>query len=141
MPAFDSGGVAIQYEVHGEGRPIVLVHGFASSFERNWKNTGWVQFLTGHGYQVIGPDVRGHGGSAKLYTPEAYSTEQMSGDLLCLLDHLQIARTDVMGYSMGGGIVARLAMDHPERVRRIVVGGVADAAIRAHHDPAGPREI
>lgn len=141
MPLFDSGGVAIRYEVHGEGRPVALVHGFASSFQRNWKNTGWVQFLTGHHFQVIGLDVRGHGGSEKLYTREAYSTEQMSGDLLALLDYLRIARAELIGYSMGGGIVARLAMDHPERVRTIVAGGVADAAIRAHHDPAGPREI
>jgi len=141
MPEFDSGGVPIQYELHGGGRPVVLVHGFASSFQRNWKNTGWVQFLTAHGYQVIGLDVRGHGGSAKLYTPEAYTTEQMSGDLLRLLDHLRIARADLIGYSMGGGIAARLAMDHPDRARKIVAGGVADAAIRAHHDPAGPREI
>src|SRR5437764_3063286 len=109
MPTFDSTGVSIRYEVHGEGRPIVLVHGFASSFERNWNNTGWVQFLTGHGYQVIGLDVRGHGSSEKLYRPEAYTTEQMSGDLLLLLDHLSIAQADLMGYSMGGGIVLRLA--------------------------------
>src|SRR6266566_4978502 len=103
MLAINSNGVSIQYEVHGEGHPIVLVHGFASSFERNWKNPGWVQFLTGHGYQIVGIDVRGHGGSEKLYTSEAYTTEQMSGDLLHLLDHLYIARADLMGYSMGGG--------------------------------------
>jgi pimeloyl-ACP methyl ester carboxylesterase len=141
MAVFDSDGVAIRYETHGEGRPIVLVHGFASSFERNWKNTGWVSFLTGHGYQVIGFDVRGHGGSEKLYAPAAYATEQMSGDLLHLLDHLNIPQADLMGYSMGGGLVLRLALDHPERVRKVVVGGVADAVIREYHDPAVPREI
>src|SRR5437879_5775524 len=115
MPTFNSGGVSIYYEAHGESRPIALVHGFSSSFQRNWKNTAWVEFLTKHGYQVIGLDVRGHGGSEKLYRPDAYATERMSGDLLNLLDHLNVARADLMGYSMGGGIVLRLAMDHPER--------------------------
>jgi pimeloyl-ACP methyl ester carboxylesterase len=141
MPSFDSDGVSLRYEVYGEGPPVVLVHGFASSFERNWRNTGWVTFLTGHGFQVIGLDVRGHGGSEKPHRADAYPTEQMSADLLHLLDHVTIARADLIGYSMGGGIVLRLAMDRPERVRKLVVGGVADAMIRKHHDPAVPQEI
>ena len=141
MPTFCSDGIAIDYEVHGDGRPIALMHGFSSSFQRNWKNTGWVEFLTRHGYQVIGLDGRGHGGSEKLYHTEAYTTETMSGDLRNLLDHLNIPRADLMGYSMGGGIVLRLAMDHPERVRKVVVGGVGDDIIRGRHNPEGPREI
>jgi pimeloyl-ACP methyl ester carboxylesterase len=141
MPVLDSNGIAIHYEVYGEGQPIVLVHGFASSFQRNWKNTGWVEFLTKHGCQVIGLDVRGHGGSEKLYRPEAYTTTAMSGDVLSLLDHLNVAEADLMGYSMGGGIVLRLAMDHPERVRKVVVGGVADAVIQGLHDPEQLQEI
>jgi pimeloyl-ACP methyl ester carboxylesterase len=141
MPPFDSGGVSLHYEVHGAGRPILLVHGFASSFERNWKNTGWVSFLTGHGRQVIGLDMRGHGGSEKPHRAEVYTTAQMSADLLHLLDHLKIAQADLIGYSMGGGVVLRMAMDHPERARRLVVGGVADAIIRKHHDPAVLQEI
>jgi pimeloyl-ACP methyl ester carboxylesterase len=141
MPTFSSDGIAIYYEVHGEGRPIALVHGFSSSFQRNWKNTGWIEFLTRHGYQVIGLDVRGHGGSEKLYGADAYTTEKMSGDLRHLLDHLSIAQADLMGYSMGGGIVLRLAMDHAERVRKVVVGGVGDDILRGFHNPEEPREI
>jgi pimeloyl-ACP methyl ester carboxylesterase len=141
MSILDSNGIAIHYEVYGEGRPIVLVHGFASSFQRNWKNTGWVEFLTRHGYQVIGLDMRGHGGSGKLYRPEAYTTPALSGDVMNLLDHLSVAEADLMGYSMGGGIVLRLAMDHPERVRKVVVGGVADALISGPHDPGPLKEI
>jgi pimeloyl-ACP methyl ester carboxylesterase len=90
---------------------------------------------------VIGLDVRGHGGSAKPHHADAYTTEQMSADLLRLLDHLAVARADLIGFSMGGGIVLRLAMDHPERVRKLVAGGVGDAVIRQYHDPAEPEVI
>lgn len=141
MALFHSDAVSISYELHGEGRPILLVHGFSSSFQRNWKNTGWVEFLTRHGFQVIGLDVRGHGASEKRYRPEDYTTAALSGDVLKLMDHLRLARADLMGYSMGGGIALQLAMDHPERVRKLVVGGVADAILRGARDPREPEAI
>jgi pimeloyl-ACP methyl ester carboxylesterase len=141
MAYFDSGGVSIAFEMEGEGRPVVLVHGFASSFQRNWKNTGWVDFLTQRGFQVIGPDVRAHGRSEKFYRPEDYTTAILSGDILSLMDHLRVARADLIGYSMGGGIVLQLAMDHPERVRTVVVGGIADSLLPGSPDAEAPREI
>lgn len=131
MPTFNSNVVSIHYEVHGEGQPIVLVHGFASSFARNWRGPGWVEFLTWHGYQVIGLDVRGHGASEKLYDPQAYDSEPFSTDVLRLLDHLHIAQADLMGYSMGCGIVLYLAAFHGARVRKVIVGGIGDALLGA----------
>ncbi|MBN8920770.1 MAG: alpha/beta fold hydrolase, partial [Rhizobiales bacterium] len=73
---------------------------------------------------VIAMDDRGHGASAKLYDPAAYSTALMAGDAHALLAHLGISRADVMGYSMGARIAAFLASAHPESVRSLVIAGL-----------------
>jgi pimeloyl-ACP methyl ester carboxylesterase len=100
------------------------VHGFGSSKEVNWVQPGWFATLSGAGRRVIALDNRGHGQSTKLYDPADYHTTKMAADVRALLDHLQIERADVMGYSMGARIVAFLALEHPERVRSMVLGGL-----------------
>jgi pimeloyl-ACP methyl ester carboxylesterase len=124
MASFANGGVEIAYLDAGEGDPIVLVHGFASTKEVNWLNPSWVATLTRDGRRVIALDNRGHGASGKLYDPSAYHSATMADDVRALLDHLKIARADVMGYSMGARITAFLAVKHPERVRSAVLGGL-----------------
>lgn len=126
MPGFDNDGVAIDYFDQGDltGEPIVLVHGFASNKETNWVWPGWVAALGNAGRRVIALDNRGHGKSAKLYDPADYDSAKMAGDVRALLDHLGIARADVMGYSMGARIAAFLALVHPERVRSAILGGL-----------------
>jgi pimeloyl-ACP methyl ester carboxylesterase len=124
MPMFDNKGVAIAYLDEGEGDPVVLVHGFASTKEVNWVAPGWIATLTRAGRRAIALDNRGHGASAKLYEPAAYHSAVMADDLRALLDRLGIARADVMGYSMGARIAAFLAVDRPERVRSLVLGGL-----------------
>lgn len=124
MPSFKNGDVEIAYVDEGEGDPIVLVHGFASSKDVNWVSTSWVTTLTRAGRRVIALDNRGHGQSSKLYDPAEYHTEKMAGDVRALLDHLKIERADVMGYSMGARITAWLTVSHPERVRSAVLGGL-----------------
>jgi pimeloyl-ACP methyl ester carboxylesterase len=121
---FESDGVDIAYLDTGEGEPIVLVHGFASNKEVNWVATGWVTTLTRAGRRVIALDNRGHGASAKLYDPAAYHTSRMAEDVRALLDHLGLARADVMGYSMGARNTAFLALAHPDRVRSAIFGGL-----------------
>jgi pimeloyl-ACP methyl ester carboxylesterase len=121
---FRSGPVDIAFLDEGEGEPVVLVHGFASNKEVNWVQPGWVSFLTRAGRRVIALDNRGHGRSGKLYDPAAYHVRTMGGDVLALLDHLGIARADVLGYSMGARIAAFLALDHPDRVRSAILGGL-----------------
>ena len=130
MEFFNSDGVQIAYEVVGEGEPILLVHGFASNGRINWQNTGWVSFLVEQGRQVILIDNRGHGASEKLYSPEIYGAQEMAADCARLLDHLGIDRCDVMGYSMGARICAFLAIYHPEKVRSVVLAGMADNMVR-----------
>lgn len=124
MPSFKHDAIDIAYLDEGAGEPILLIHGFASTKEVNWVSPGWVSTLTGAGRRVIALDNRGHGQSGKLYEPAAYHTAQMAEDARALLDHLNIARADVMGYSMGARIAAFLALQHPERVRAAILGGL-----------------
>ncbi|MGC1466556.1 MAG: alpha/beta hydrolase [Pseudolabrys sp.] len=124
MTSFKNDGVEIDYLDEGEGDPIVLVHGFASNKDVNWVFTNWVTTLTRAGRRVIALDNRGHGKSGKLYDPAAYAVGIMAEDVRALLDHLAIARADVMGYSMGGRITAFLALAHPQRVRSAILGGI-----------------
>ncbi len=135
MPTFHNGDVEIAYFDEGEGEPIVLVHGFASNKEANWVNPGWVAALTQSGRRVIALDNRGHGASTKLYDPAAYQTSLMAGDVRALLDHLGIGRADVMGYSMGARISAFVAVDYPERVRSVIIGGLGIKLVEGHGGP------
>ncbi len=124
MPSFLSDGIEIAYEVYGEGRPILLIHGFASSGAINWLNTGWVDALRQAGWGPITIDNRGHGASRKLYDPKLYFAHQMADDAARLLDRLGHYKLPVMGYSMGARIAAFLALRHPERVQCAVWGGM-----------------
>jgi pimeloyl-ACP methyl ester carboxylesterase len=129
MNSFNSGGVRIAFETAGEGPPILLVHGFASTGRVNWWDTGWVKTLAEAGRRVITFDHRGHGESEKLYDPALYPAVEMAEDARRLLDHLGIGQADVMGYSMGARVSAFLAIHHPERVRRAVFAGLASRMI------------
>jgi pimeloyl-ACP methyl ester carboxylesterase len=124
MARFASGDVEIDYLDEGDGDPVVLVHGFASTKEVNWVHPGWVTTLTRDGRRVIALDNRGHGASDKLYDPSAYHSAIMADDVRALLDHLRIERADVMGYSMGARITAFLAVKHSGRVRSAILGGL-----------------
>jgi pimeloyl-ACP methyl ester carboxylesterase len=130
MQSFDSDGVRIAYIGEGEGEPILLIHGFASNVATNWLDPGWVRTLTEAGRRVIAFDNRGHGQSEKLYDPSRYGAPSMAEDARRLLDHLGIARADVMGYSMGSRIATFLLLAHPERVRRAILAGVGINLVR-----------
>ncbi len=105
-------------------KTILLIHGFASSAQVNWIGTGWVKLLTGSGYRVIAIDNRGHGKSSKFYSPRDYGPDIFAADALALLDHLDIAASDVMGYSMGARITAWLSHSAPQRVTKAIYGGM-----------------
>jgi pimeloyl-ACP methyl ester carboxylesterase len=107
-----------------QGKPTLLIHGFASSAMVNWVNPGWLQTLTESGRRVIAMDNRGHGASGKPHDPDLYHPSLMAADSAALLDHLGIEAADVFGYSMGARISAFLALEHSERVRSLVWGGL-----------------
>jgi pimeloyl-ACP methyl ester carboxylesterase len=141
MQFFDSDGVRIAYidvaPASGAGDPVLLVHGFGSNHAVNWVNTMWVKTLTHAGYRAIALDNRGHGQSEKLYEPAAYTPAVMAEDARRLLDHLGIDRADVMGYSMGARIAATLALNHPERVRSLLIGGLGIHLVEGEGLPPG----
>src|ERR1700757_2672763 len=136
MPSFKNGAVEIAYLDEGEGAPILLVHGFASTKNVNWVYPTWVSDLRKNGRRVIALDNRGHGESAKLYDPEEYSIPMMASDVVALMDHLDIARADVMGYSLGARMAAWLGLNQPERLRSAILGGIGMAMV----DGGGPGE-
>lgn len=127
---FDSDGVEIAYFDEGAGVPVLLIHGFASNANINWRDTGWIRHLNGAGYRVIAVDNRGHGRSEKIHDREAYGARVMAEDMRRLLDHLGLERVDVMGFSMGARIAASLAIAHPERVRSVIFGGLGANMVR-----------
>jgi pimeloyl-ACP methyl ester carboxylesterase len=124
MPSFHHGAVEIAFSDEGEGDPIILVHGFASSKNVNWVYPAWVSELKKNGRRVIALDLRGHGDSSKLYEPERYSIEILASDVIALMDHLKIDRADIMGYSLGSRITAVLARSQPQRLRSAILGGI-----------------
>ena len=130
MPTFDSAGVRIAYLDEGVGDPVLLIHGFASNATVNWVDTGWTRQLQRAGFRVIAIDNRGHGQSEKLYALADYGAPLMADDAARLLEHLGVARADVVGFSMGARIAAFLALRHPARVRRVVFGGLGGNMIR-----------
>jgi pimeloyl-ACP methyl ester carboxylesterase len=129
MEQFESNGVQLAYVdfpplAEDRGEPIVLIHGFASTHAVNWLFPQWVKTLTEDGRRVLVLDNRGHGKSEKIYDPAAYDVALMAADIARFLDHLGVDRADVMGYSMGARIATRLAIDHPARVRSLILGGI-----------------
>jgi pimeloyl-ACP methyl ester carboxylesterase len=108
-------GLQLYYEIHGAGRPTLLLHGA-------YGTTGmWGKLLPGlaAGRQIIALDPQGHGRTADIARPIRY--EAMAEDCAALLDYLGIEQVDVVGYSMGAGTGLRLSIQHPERVRRQVL--------------------
>lgn len=100
------------------GVPILLVHGWGASV---YTFRHLIPALAAAGRRAFAVDLRGHGLSDKPVGSTAYRSDRMLGDLLGTMDALGIDRADVVGHSLGGGISFRLALDHPERVRRLVL--------------------
>ena len=124
MPSFRRANVEIAFLDQGTGDPVLLIHGFASNAIVNWVNPGWITTLDRAGRRAIALDNRGHGASTKSYDPADYHSAEMAEDARALIDHLQLPRADILGYSMGARIAAYLALAHPERVRSIILGGL-----------------
>ncbi len=126
MNTFESGGLALAYDdIAGAGaETVVLVHGFATNAEENWRRLGWYGAFERRGARVVALDLRGHGRSAKPHDPSIYDVSAMAADIVALMDRLDIGRADLMGYSLGARLAARAAAAHPDRVSNLVLGGV-----------------
>lgn len=112
-------GVEIHYEIHGEGSPLVMLHGGVNPSEM----FGAPLAAMARNHQVIAIHLRGHGLSSD--TAAAWSVEQMADDVDAVLETLGFERVDVMGYSLGGGVALQTAIRHPDRVGKLVLIGTS----------------
>src|SRR5438034_4105154 len=126
---FYSDGVRLHYEVNGpeRGFPLIAVHGFASDYRLNWVGSRWQETFSDAGFRVVGLDCRGHGHSDKPHDEAAYRVEILAGDVVRLLDELDIQAAAYLGYSMGARIGLEVVLDFPERITRGVLGGIGAA--------------
>jgi len=129
MPYAMIQGQHIHYEVHGEGHPVVLLHGVSASFVHNYSAWGWVEQLNERGFQVIGIDFRGHGRSDKPHDPELYGTENLAGDLIAVLDTLQLSSTSLIAYSIGTAVALHVLQKSPDRFNRAALIATGDGLI------------
>lgn len=123
-------GLRIAYERSGEGDPVLLIHGFASSRAQNWRATTWYKALNEAGYRVIAMDCRGHGDSDKPHDASFYDYERMAGDALAVLAAAGAESAYTIGYSMGGHIGIELLLSRPQAIRKLVVAGVGERYLR-----------
>jgi pimeloyl-ACP methyl ester carboxylesterase len=108
-------GISLYYEIYGDGDPIVLIHGGLTTIGELQL---WIEPLA-KTRKVIAVEMQGHGHTADTDRPMAFST--MGSDIDALLDHLSIPEADIIGHSFGGACAMRVAIQHPEKVRRLVV--------------------
>jgi pimeloyl-ACP methyl ester carboxylesterase len=134
MATFTSGGLSIAYDdiqpAGGANGTAFLVHGFATSRAENWRRLGWYGAFERKGYRVVALDLRGHGESDKPHDPSAYGAEALVGDIVGLMDHLELGRVDLLGYSMGARLSLQTALAHPGRVGNLIVGGIGDRMLK-----------
>ena len=116
-----SDGIKIHYMEKGEGVPVIFIHGYTGSAEGNWFANG-VADETAKTHRAIAIDCRGHGQSDKPHDPKMYGPA-MTRDVIELIDHLDIEKAHIHGYSMGGGILTQILAKHPERVITATFGG------------------
>jgi pimeloyl-ACP methyl ester carboxylesterase len=126
MSHADVNGVSLYYEEHGSGEPLVLLHGGIGAGEMFEP----IVPALAAGRRVITVDLQGHGGTADVDRP--LRPETMADDVAALIEHLGLERADLMGYSLGGYVALRTAIQHPERVRRLVLVSVTFSRDGSH---------
>lgn len=129
----DVNGLKMYYEAHGEGRPVVLMHGGLQTFDLSF---GPMLPRLATGRQVIGIELQGHGHTADIDRP--ITLPNLAGDVVALLDELGLGRADLFGFSLGGLVALELTTSHPERVGRLVLASTHYRADGYHDDIRDP---
>jgi pimeloyl-ACP methyl ester carboxylesterase len=139
MATFQSGDLTLAFDDirpgGGEAGTVVLVHGFATNRLENWRRLGWYAALERKGYRTVALDLRGHGESEKPHDPAAYARRAMAGDIVALLDHLDLGRVDLIGYSMGAHLSLAVAAVEGRRIGNLVLGGVGARMVTGDPGP------
>jgi pimeloyl-ACP methyl ester carboxylesterase len=137
VPEFRSvDGLRIAYHELGEGRPIVLLHGFMG-FGSQWISAGPAAALAEDGFRVILPDLRGHGESARPHDPAGYPPDALAEDMLALVEELGLDDYDLGGYSLGGRVTLRMLV-RGARARRAFIAGQGLDALDGNTSRTGP---
>lgn len=129
-------GLPLVYREVGEGRPLLLIHGYFSTATVNWIKYGHADEIASRGFRVVMPDLRAHGDSAKPHDAASYPRDVLADDAFALLDHLGWAagEYDLAGYSLGGRTALRLMVRGARPGRAVIAGtgteGVVDATGR-----------
>ena len=130
-------GARLAWREMGEGRAVVLLHGFFSDAETNWIKYGHAAAIAARGFRVIMPDLRAHGESARPHDASAYPRDVLTRDGHALIAHLGLTDYDLGGYSLGGRTVARMLATGATPGRFIISGmglsGLTETGARAGH--------
>ena len=130
-------GTDLAWHEMGEGRPLVLLHGYISNAQTNWIKYGHAATLAEAGFRVIMPDLRAHGASAKPHDAASYPKDVLADDGFALIGHLGLTDYDLGGYSLGGRTVARMLVRGATPRRAIISGmgltGLTHTRTRAAH--------
>ena len=129
----DVNGLHMYYELYGSGSPLVLLHGGMLTIDLNFASLIPTLACT---HQVIGVELQGHGRTADI--DRAITPRHLAGDVVALLDHLDIPSAHVFGHSMGGAVAMELAIRHPDRVRHVVAASVTVRPEGLHDDLTDP---
>ncbi|MEX1253554.1 MAG: alpha/beta hydrolase [Dehalococcoidia bacterium] len=109
--------------MEGAGPTAVLIHGFAGDVEYDWRATGLLSALIRDHRRVVALDCRGHGESGKPKDPKSYRGSRIAKDVGAVIDHTGSQAVDLIGYSMGSAIAARLLVERSNRFRCAILGG------------------
>jgi pimeloyl-ACP methyl ester carboxylesterase len=116
-------GIRLAWREMGQGRPIILIHGFMSDAETNWmRYAPTAATVAAAGYRVIMPDLRAHGDSERSHDPVAYPPDILADDQFALIDHLGLTDFDLGGYSLGGWTTAQMLARGCNPGRAIIAG-------------------
>lgn len=122
-------GRSVAYSDQGNGDAVLLVHGFAASSRENWDKAGWIHMLVRANRRVVAVDLLGHGDSDKPHDKDAYAMAGMADDVLAVVEHLQLKKPDLIGFSLGARVVLLLLEKRPERFLLGVLCGVGEALL------------
>lgn len=121
-------GAALSYRIEGDGRPVVMLHGFLANSRLNWIEPGIAGAIANAGFKAIMLDHRGHGRSAAPEDAASYPPDVLAQDALAFLDHLQLVDYDLVGYSLGARTAVRMLV-LGARPRRCVLGGMGKSGV------------